>query len=353
MNLNIQQIICLAIIIISVIGSVRRVMYTEDLGEAIEPIISGCSTIITFFIMLGYYEEIDLMITNILRRVFENSIKDNGLVHIGGLVLIFVLVKYIIHIIFRFLHSFSFNNAINKLNRNRPFLLIFSVVFGVIRGLVVIILVSIPLVLYNSLAGSNNRINIFDGIKPYDKMEQIVDSKKVKNISNGLLENVSSSKVVYYNGVTLDEGVKSNEEIKNKAIEITKRGNSDREKAESIYKWVGSNIKYDDDKAEKVMNSETGYESGAISAFKTRTGICFDYACLYTAMAKEIGIKTRIVVGDAFNGNEYVSHAWNEVYLEDEGRWINVDPTFYIAGDYFDNANFEDEHRKKSVAGEF
>ena len=69
------------------------------------------------------------------------------------------------------------------------------------------------------------------------------------------------------------------------------------------------------------------------------------------AMSGDLG--SRIVTGDAFDGQNYGPHAWNQVYLEDEGKWINVDPTFYISGNYFDSSNFEETHRTKNIAGEF
>jgi transglutaminase/protease-like cytokinesis protein 3 len=181
----------------------------------------------------------------------------------------------------------------------------------------------------------------------------MVDSKKVQVISNGLKENISSNKIIYYNGITLDEGVKSNASIDNKAKALVSRDTSDRGKARSIYRWVGSNVIYDDEKADSIMENTSSFESGAIPTFRDKRGICFDYACLYTAMCNAIGLKNRIIVGDAYNGSEFVSHAWNQVYLEDEGKWINVDPTFYISGNYFDSSNFEETHRTKNIAGEF
>ena len=94
-------------------------------------------------------------------------------------------------------------------------------------------------------------------------------------------------------------------------------------------------------------------ESGAIITFNEKKGICFDFACLFTAMAKDIGLKSRIIVGNAFNGSEYISHAWNQAYLEDEEKWINIDSTFYNAGEYFDNYNFNEDHISEKIAGEY
>lgn len=159
--------------------------------------------------------------------------------------------------------------------------------------------------------------------------------------------------IIYYNGVTLDEGVKSNAAIDSMADEITKGKKTSEDKAYAIYKWIGTNIEYDDKMAEEVLSGKVDKNSGAIPAFEKRSGICFDYACLYVAMCRKEGIKVRIITGQGFNGIEWVSHAWNQVYINETGQWLNVDPTFSIAGNYFGNAKFNRDHRAEDIAGEW
>ena len=87
--------------------------------------------------------------------------------------------------------------------------------------------------------------------------------------------------IEYFNGVTLDEAIKSNDEIDNTARSIARDGKNDYEKAQKIYKWITKNLTYDYDKAERVSINPKGIESGSIVAFNTREGICFDYpACI-------------------------------------------------------------------------
>ncbi|ERI89628.1 transglutaminase-like protein [Clostridiales bacterium oral taxon 876 str. F0540] len=168
------------------------------------------------------------------------------------------------------------------------------------------------------------------------------------------LQNIGNKRVVvYYNGVTLDEGIKSNSKIDSFAKEIGSKGNTSKEKARLLYNWVGSNVNYDQDKAEKVLNNDFDIKSGAIPTFQTRKGICFDYACLYVAMARANGLKVRIVTGEGFNGVTWVSHAWNQVYLPEEKKWINLDPTFYKGGNYFNSKKFDMDHRDAKTAGEW
>jgi len=159
--------------------------------------------------------------------------------------------------------------------------------------------------------------------------------------------------ITYYNGITLEQGVQSNDEINKFAINLTKNKNGTRQKAELIYNWVGSEIVYDDAKANRVLNNDLGVKSGAVPTFNSKSGICFDYACLFAAMSKANNIKVRIITGQGFNGNNWVSHAWNQVYLEGENKWINVDPTFLIGGDYFDSERFVIDHKQQSIAGEW
>lgn len=179
--------------------------------------------------------------------------------------------------------------------------------------------------------------------------------KQADESDNNLPSNTpKSSKVItYYNGVTLEQGIKSNEEIDKFAVDLTLGKSGTREKSKLIYKWVGSEIVYDDEKATRVLNNDLGVKSGAIPTFYSRDGICFDYAALFAAMSKANNIKVRIITGQGFNGSNWVSHAWNQVYIEDENRWINVDPTFLIGGDYFDSKRFNIDHKEDSIAGEW
>ncbi|MGL4453422.1 MAG: transglutaminase-like domain-containing protein [Sarcina sp.] len=165
---------------------------------------------------------------------------------------------------------------------------------------------------------------------------------------------VSEETIIYYNGVTLSEAVKSDPAIKAKAQELVKNDKTDIEKARSLYNWVGSNIQYDDAKAEEITrNQGKGITSGAIEAFNTREGVCFDYASLYAAMAMDVGLRVRIVSGEGYTGTSWGPHAWNEVYIPSEQKWIPVDTTFASTGDYFATPDFNSTHKDAKVIGEW
>ncbi|AEB75576.1 transglutaminase domain-containing protein [Clostridium botulinum] len=175
----------------------------------------------------------------------------------------------------------------------------------------------------------------------------------VKNDSQESTETngIGSKTIVYYNGITLNEGLRSNNEINAFAKNLVKDKNSQKSKAKTIYDWIGKNIDYDYKKADSILDNNFAMKSGAINTFYTRKGICFDYACLYAAMGKANGLKVRVITGEGFNGSNWISHAWNQVYVEDEKRWINVDTTFYKGGNYFDSSIFNLDHRQAKIAG--
>lgn len=189
--------------------------------------------------------------------------------------------------------------------------------------------------------------------------QEYASNESSKSSENGILKKLQAAKsnfskeIVVYNGITVDDGIKSNEQINDEAVELTDDTTSDREKAKKLYDWIGKNIKYDDNKAETVLDEDENVpEGGAIDAFENKSGICFDKACLYVAMARTVNLKVRLMVGQAYNGKEYVGHAWNQVYLSDEDTWINVDTTFYDGGNYFDSGLFN-KHHVEEIAGEW
>ncbi|WP_294393331.1 transglutaminase family protein [uncultured Clostridium sp.] len=219
------------------------------------------------------------------------------------------------------------------------FLIIIGIISGAVQAAILISLFIIP-----SLAV----YSISDVASFKEIIEQFVD--KFDYRSDGFI-----NEIIIYNGTTINKGIKSNDEIDNKAVSLTRNAATEREKAKILYEWIGSNIEYDEGKAEIVLSgidSEKMPESGAICAFETRSGVCFDKACLYVAMARAAGLKVRLISGEAFDGEKYVGHAWNQIYLRDENIWINVDTTFYESGNYFDS-NLFNEHKTENIAGEW
>lgn len=182
------------------------------------------------------------------------------------------------------------------------------------------------------------------------KQNNLNNAIDINNLPVGKTEN---NTIIYYNGVTLDEGIKSNSEIDSFAKKYVASETDTLGKARKLYDWEGQNINYDYGKAEMVLNNNFNVSSGAIAAYNTKKGICFDYACLYVAMCRANNIKVRLVTGEGFNGVNWVSHAWNMVYVPNENTWINVDTTFSKGGNYFNSRLFNLDHRNAKIIGEW
>ena len=352
MHFSISEIISIFIILVSVILSIKNVHLENSNDDIVESIISSSATVLTFLLMITNYNGFNKISNNILSKIFKSNLKYNGIIQLLAIVLLFCAIKYLIQVVLRIINSFSGIKSI----KNRGLLYIFSAIFGFIRGIVIIILLCIPVVLFNSLV--ENDISILDGFRPYDKISSILNKQDIEMFSDGVNEKISNvinnKEIIYYNGVTIEDGIASNNEIENKAREITSGCLNNRDKARAIYEWIGTNISYDNKKAEEALsNNSNDMRSGAIVCYKEKRGICFDYACLYTAMCLAVDLKTQVIIGEAYNGSEYISHAWNKVYIPEEGNWINVDSTFYKAGDFFDSDKFKAYHRESSVAGQF
>ncbi len=159
--------------------------------------------------------------------------------------------------------------------------------------------------------------------------------------------------IEYFNGVTIDSAVHSTPRIDETAVDIVGNQENSKQKAYLIYQWVSTNISYDYDKAAKLASDPRGINSGSIIAFTERKGVCFDYSSLYVSMCRAVGLKVRLVTGLAYSGTAWGDHAWNQVYLPEENRWINIDTTFGIYADYFDKADFIADHRNAEVQGEW
>ena len=68
----------------------------------------------------------------------------------------------------------------------------------------------------------------------------------------------------------------------------------------------------------------------AREVLRTKIGDCNEHTALYVAMARALGIPTRIAVGLVYMRGAFYYHAWPEVYLDEgDGRasWLSVDPT--------------------------
>lgn len=355
MGANLSYILFFIILIIAIKGSVKESLEDSNSEYALDRLVYYFSVFCTFLVMMLNLDKIYIGILKFSNNYLNLVEVNNNVVKIVGLALIFFIGQFIIYKLLITMCKPLIKAYSIFLSKGKGRIILFSSIFGFFKGLIIILIVFIGITVFNSTIGRNNNINLFKDIKGYSEVERLMSTNRPV-ISYEEYEKYGQQDknvIVYYNGVTLDEGIKSSDSIDKKAVELVSNAKSDREKAKRLYAWIGSSIEYDFDKANKALSNDNISNSGAREAYNTRRGICFDYACLYVAMAKEVGLKVRIITGQGFNGTNYGPHAWNEVYLKDEEKWINIDPTFYFAGDYFDNDDFNKDHIKESIAGEW
>ena len=190
-----------------------------------------------------------------------------------------------------------------------------------------------------------------------DKFSQNINTEKNVKIAEDIREklgNYNIKVIQYFNGVTLDDAIKSTPEIDKLAVDLTKGEKSDYDKCKKLYKWITSNIKYDYEKARIIAKDSRNTQSGTIICYQTKKGICFDYASLFISMCKANGIKVNLVTGLGYSGMSWGDHAWNQFYATQQKRWVNVDTTFGVNGsNYFDTAKFALDHKNGRVQGEW
>ncbi len=146
----------------------------------------------------------------------------------------------------------------------------------------------------------------------------------------------------------VDRSIPAN--IEQAAAEIVGKTTNTEEKARLLYDWVGSRISYDYGKVDDYEQRGVWHEQTPEDTFKTRLGVCIDYARLYAVMARSQGINVRVVTGLGYNGQGgYGAHAWNQVYLPEAKEWIPLDPTWASAGNWFNPPKFAETHIEQSV----
>ncbi|HZM98481.1 MAG TPA: transglutaminase domain-containing protein [Pyrinomonadaceae bacterium] len=65
--------------------------------------------------------------------------------------------------------------------------------------------------------------------------------------------------------------------------------------------------------------------ASAAQTLATREADCSEFSALFVAMARSLGLPSRMVTGLAYSGSSFGGHAWVEVWA---GKWIELDPTW-------------------------
>ena len=170
---------------------------------------------------------------------------------------------------------------------------------------------------YYSAVGMRPGEKIHITIERKTKASTFVTSEPVLARSNG---SVTEENKIY---VLPQERIESdNEEIIQKANELTEGLTTDYRKASAIFEYVNTTLIYD--------ASEAYANKGALAALHSSRGVCEEFATLFVALCRAEEIPSRVVAGykvETENGVEkLIDHAWAEIYLDDYG-WLPVEPT--------------------------
>jgi len=132
----------------------------------------------------------------------------------------------------------------------------------------------------------------------------------------------------------------NNEQIKQKAQEITQGKNSVAEKVKAINDYVIQTLNYNNDKIKYNIRQ------GGLEALNNPNNVvCLEYSDLSISLLRAAGIPARMPVGYGYSGDLKKSpsvsdslHSWVQAYIPNNG-WINLDPTW---GEKFNNFGISD-----------
>jgi hypothetical protein len=89
-----------------------------------------------------------------------------------------------------------------------------------------------------------------------------------------------------------------------------------RDKVTALHAWMRENLEYGGD----VIGSRWGVEK----VLEEGQGRCWDFSDVFITLARAAGIPARQIGGWLY-GSE--GHIWSQVWLADEGRWLDIDAT--------------------------
>lgn len=131
------------------------------------------------------------------------------------------------------------------------------------------------------------------------------------------------------NPITLDLPDDFPSSVAETAVEITAAASSNYDKAIALQTWFRSTFTYD-------LSVQKGHSDNAMVNFlRIKRGYCEQFAGTFAAMARSLGIPSRVAVGFTpgefrADGRYHVygrnAHAWPEVWFDDIG-WVSFEPT--------------------------
>jgi hypothetical protein len=133
---------------------------------------------------------------------------------------------------------------------------------------------------------------------------------------------------------------------------------NDYDKAMAIAFWIASRIKYDrylynNGSTSRLIKSYKGQHPNELIV--SRVGICGDFADLFLALCRKVGIKAYYISGYAYPAKKFVSnkeknnsrHAWN--YFLYKGKKIYVDTTWMAQASIGHNVRINSLNHRKAL----
>lgn len=193
--------------------------------------------------------------------------------------------------------------------------------------------------LYPSTKTTFYPLTFGDGSYSISIYENTTDTKYRKILTSFFSVKLATVNSVFLQSIQEINWSKENLAIK-VAADIAKNSKTKEQMIKDIYNYISKTIVYDREKIKKI---DTTYLPSIDSTLSTKNGICYDYSALLAAMLRSQGIPTKMIKGYAKNSTVY--HAWNEIFLEKENRWIVVDVT---SDAYLLQNGFKIEFERKS-----
>ncbi|MDH7600767.1 MAG: transglutaminase-like domain-containing protein [Armatimonadota bacterium] len=82
-----------------------------------------------------------------------------------------------------------------------------------------------------------------------------------------------------------------------------------------IRQWIYSKLK---------VKADVGITRSASDVLESKSGVCRDYAVLFAALARAVGVPTKVVSGLVYLNDGFYYHAWVECWV---GQWVPFDAT--------------------------
>ena len=175
---------------------------------------------------------------------------------------------------------------------------------------------------YDYIPGNQATYSLIDGDGKYT-------ITLYRNISGTTYKKVTSQKVTVkmedelapYLISTTEITFSEEDTVGQKAAELCNGLTDEADKVVAIHNYIAENFRYNYVFAAAVRNgSIKTYIPNTNAALEELRGVCYDFSALFAAMCRSQGIPCAMAKG--YNDNGY--HAWNMVYLDEEGGAVDI-----------------------------